>query len=588
MKKLLMIIGLLFVVSCSNDDDSTPPIINPPVVVGEDPDTASKVSVDRFSAEAGTLMVRDDSNGLPAANTAINFDSGAPFITQGLGPNGEVVEYYNFDVQTTTPAPIYAFFNADDSPVAGQLNVIDVIPGDTGYNDFWQVHRVIVPDDYVANTAVSLEDIESEGFTIEATDILVNCPVVPEGSTASKRMTGDVGLVRGWYKGEIAYYFSFNEKSLSVTADAVPLSPIYVTFNENPPTGGPATGFVTETGSIQTHNVIATLPADGSYSPLWSVNVYDNADFDSVSDLTSAIGANILGEGVATVNCPVVSITEPMDVTTASKASIDRFSAEAGTLMVRDGSNGLPEANAPINFDSGAPFITVGLSAAGSVTEYYNFDVQSTTPAPIYVLQRPDGSPVQNQLNIIDVIPGDEGYNDFWQVHIVTVPENYIYNTVTSLDEIIAAGFSMEATTTLVNCPVVPEGSTASKRMGGGNAGLVTGWYKNQSVSYFAFTESALSTTGADEVPLSPIYVTFNENPPTGGPATGFVTEMGTDQTHNVLATLPADAAYSPLWSVNVYDNADFDSVSDLSSAMGANILAEGVATVNCPVVYTE
>ena len=27
-----------------------------------------------------------------------------------------------------------------------------VIPGDPGYNDFWLVHKVIVPEDYVANT----------------------------------------------------------------------------------------------------------------------------------------------------------------------------------------------------------------------------------------------------------------------------------------------------------------------------------------------------------------------------------------------------------------------------------------------------
>lgn len=43
-------------------------------------------------------------------------------------------------------------------------------------------------------------------------------------------------------------------------------------------------------------------------------------------------------------------------------------------------------------------------------------------------------------------------------------------------------------------------------------------------------------------VPRSPIYVTFNANPGEegGGPSSGFVTEEGTDQTHNVLAATPA------------------------------------------------
>lgn len=300
MKNLLILLGLLIMVGCGKDDDKTE--------TGTNPDTAQIVSIDRFTAEAGTLMVRDASNGLPAANAAINFDSGEPFITQGLAPDGTNVEYYNFDVQSTAPAPIYAFFNADNSAVSGQLNIIEVIPGDVGYNDFWQVFKVIVPDDYVANTATSLADIQANSYTIESTDILVNCPVVPEGSTATKRMTGESGLSRGWYKGQIALYFTFNEKSLMTSGGQVPLSPIYVTFNENPPTGGPATGFMSEDGSTQTHNVLATLPNDTDYSPLWSVNVYDNADFANVSDLTTASNANILARGVANVNCPVVSV----------------------------------------------------------------------------------------------------------------------------------------------------------------------------------------------------------------------------------------------------------------------------------------
>jgi len=62
---------------------------------------------------------------------------------------------------------------------------------------------------------------------------------------------------------------------------------------------------MTEEDSNRTHNVPATLP-DDDYSPLWAVNVYDNADFDSVPDLASATDANILNPDGPTVNCPVV------------------------------------------------------------------------------------------------------------------------------------------------------------------------------------------------------------------------------------------------------------------------------------------
>ncbi|ELZ77369.1 hypothetical protein C455_13570 [Haloferax larsenii JCM 13917] len=278
--------------------------------------------------------------------------------------------------------------------------------------------------------------------------------------------------------------------------------------------------------------------------------------------------------------------TDPMS---APRATIDRFSEAAGTLMVRTDENGLPGPDEAIDFDQ-MPFITQGLGPDGSVVRYYNFDVQTTTPAPIYVLFREgEDTPVSGQLNVIDVIPGDEGYNDFWQVHKVTVPESYEANTVTSLADIGDAGYETEATETLVNCPVVPDGSTASMRYDDGDAGLVEGWYKGEVVSYFQFTEAPLSVNDGS-VPLSPIYVAFNVNPGEdgGGPASGFMTEEGSDQTHNVVATVPGDQTYSPLWFVNIYDNAEFGSVSDLNSATDAEQLASGAATVNCPIVSVE
>jgi hypothetical protein len=280
-------------------------------VAALDPDDAESPVVDRFSSAAGMLQVRDGSNGLPAAGEPIDFDE-PPFITRGLGPMGQSVRYYNFDVQPTEPAPIYALFREGaEAPVAGQLNVVDVIPGDAGYNDFWQVMRVTVPDDYTANTITSVEQIRDRGLAIEATEQLVNCPIVPEGSTAPLRLTReDNGLVRGWYRGQVVHYFSFSEQALS--GSAVPVAPIYVTFNVDPALdgGGPASGFRTEDGSEQTHNVLAALPGNEGYSPLWSVTPYDNDDFPAVMDLETARAANILAEGVATVNCPVVDIED--------------------------------------------------------------------------------------------------------------------------------------------------------------------------------------------------------------------------------------------------------------------------------------
>ncbi len=279
-----------------------------------------------------------------------------------------------------------------------------------------------------------------------------------------------------------------------------------------------------------------------------------------------------------------------VDPDTAMKASIDRFSMDAGTLFVRDGSNGLPGPNEPINFDQG-PFITQGLSPNGEFISYYNFDVMPTEPAPIYVLFR-DGepNPVPDQLNVVGVIPGDPGYNDFWRVNFVTVPPNYVANTITKVSEILGGSYSIEELDVIVNCPIVPDSSTAMLRYNTSeDPGLTRGWYDTKVVFYFNFSEKALMVDGSGMVPLSPIYVCFNINPgePGGGPPSGFKTDS-TGRTHNVTATLPEDTDYSPLWSVNIYDNGDFNIVYDLSSAQMANILAMGAANVNCPVVLNE
>ncbi|WP_257297924.1 hypothetical protein [Haloarchaeobius sp. FL176] len=281
-------------------------------------------------------------------------------------------------------------------------------------------------------------------------------------------------------------------------------------------------------------------------------------------------------------------MAEPTDPDSAPVAAVDRFSESAGTLHVRSDGNDLPGPDEPIDFDQ-APFITRGLAPDGEPVEYYNFDVQATAPAPIYVLfHEGEDTPVEGQPNVVGVVPGDDGYNDFWQVHRVTVPEDYTANTITSAAGLMDSGYDVEATDMLVNCPIVPEGSTATKRAGDGDTGLVQGWYDGQVVHYFTFGEASLTVTDGS-VPLSPIFVAFNTNPGMdgGGPASGFMTEMGSSQTHNVVATLPGDDGYSPLWQVAVYDNADFESVSDLESASDANILNNNAATVNCPIVST-
>jgi len=301
-RSLVTLLAVTGLAACGDDDGMRPEM---PI----DPSTAPRATIDRFSDSFATLYRRSGNASLPAAGAAIDFDQ-APFITQGLGPDGEVVRYYNFDVMSTTPAPIWVLFREGSAtPVAGQLNIVDAIPGDPGYSDFWHVHKVTVPQDYVANTATRFQHILDAGYPIEMTETIVNCPVVPEGSVA-REGPGAAGLTQGWYKDQAVFYFDFNEAPLSRTAaGAVPTSDIYVTFNVNPDQdgGGPASGFMTQGSSVQTHNVVETIPGQSSYSPLWDVMPYDNASFAQVMDLESARAAPSFGLA-ATVNCPIVFV----------------------------------------------------------------------------------------------------------------------------------------------------------------------------------------------------------------------------------------------------------------------------------------
>ena len=192
------------------------------------------------------------------------------------------------------------------TPIAGQNNIIPTVPGDAGYNDFWVVNKVTVPDSYVPNSLTSEAEILASGYTITKTNMIVNCPVVPFGSTASKKYgsTDAQSLTLGWYNGKAVAYFSFEEAAVSTINGLVPTSPIYVMFNDN--AQGPASGFKVETGTMQTHNVLATTPTSSGYSPLWMVHVVDNSVFASVTNLTSAQSATILNANAALVNCPTV------------------------------------------------------------------------------------------------------------------------------------------------------------------------------------------------------------------------------------------------------------------------------------------
>lgn len=240
--------------------------------------------------------------------------------------------------------------------------------------------------------------------------------------------------------------------------------------------------------------------------------------------------------------------------------------------MIRDKRPGLPKPGEPIDFDR-PPFITLGLGPSGEPVRYYNFDVQSPVPATLYRFRRA-GQPLAGQLDVVDLIPGDPGYSDFWRIAWVDVPASFVPGSITNAGQI--GGLPVVASHSAINCPIVPRGSTAREAHGVAPAVTTELWYRNARVTCLRF--GAELQLAEDRVPTSPIYVTFASE------AAGFQTEGATPQTHNVVMSLPGDLDYSPLWQVHIYDRAAFDKVRDANTALAAPLVKQG-PLVNCPIV---
>ncbi|HEY0249890.1 MAG TPA: hypothetical protein VGC41_00100, partial [Kofleriaceae bacterium] len=129
---------------------------------------------------------------------------------------------------------------------------------------------------------------------------IIDCPIVPHGSTASE---GDgvppAVATELWYRGEKIDCLRFGDPLGAISGSKVPTSPIYVTFAHEQ--------FKTVDGTVQTHNVVFSIPGDTDYSPLWDVHIYDERAFAQVHDAATALRARVVKPGPL-VNCPIVTV----------------------------------------------------------------------------------------------------------------------------------------------------------------------------------------------------------------------------------------------------------------------------------------
>ena len=253
------------------------------------PDYVAIVPVDRFSDGTAVFYRRTDNPNLPDADEPIDFDR--LFLHQGLGPNQEQIEFYNFDVRSKTPANIYFIVDRRGDRIGGQLPIFEEIPGDDGYNDLRRVVEVrVIDSSFRPNSLTSLANIQAADVETTLTQQIMNCVIVPDGSTARLRFdpTDATGLHDGWYRDRVVRYLLFENPESRATAEFggqdISAPVMYAFFdNDRDPTGGFATD---ETGS--THNVVTRLPEQEGYSPLWALRVFKLSVFDRVMSVGSA------------------------------------------------------------------------------------------------------------------------------------------------------------------------------------------------------------------------------------------------------------------------------------------------------------
>lgn len=213
-------------------------------------------------ASAGSYAVGGDASGY---EPELGGGAGAQLpLTRGWH-EGREVRYH--DLGTHSPlvggrvgtAPIWLPIRGVDAdggmiPVEGQHTILDVIPGEPGYSDLWDVVFVLVPDGYEANELTSLAEIEASGYPTMTPGMLVNCPIVPAGTT----LEGGPALSQGWHGGDAVFYPDFGP-----TSDAAPA--LYRFLRGYDEAGAPL--LVSGQGAV-----LSAAPGDAAYSGFWRVH----------------------------------------------------------------------------------------------------------------------------------------------------------------------------------------------------------------------------------------------------------------------------------------------------------------------------
>jgi hypothetical protein len=244
----------------------------------------------------------------------------ADLLSEKTGFDVPVVESLA-DVPKEALANLYLFMNGVEgpNPFGFQMNVIDSVPGDAGYSPLW-LHTFVEwkkgaePRELTSEREIL--DAEAAGeVALEASDLVINCPVLPTGET-------NFPIVTGFVDGQLVDYTLQEISDPEVTelmtekTGGYPLETVeslsrvpqvanlYLFMNGI--RGPNPFGFQM--------NVIDTIPGESGYSPLWLHTFVKWNKGVEPRELTSedeVLAAQEAGEVTLetsdlVINCPVI------------------------------------------------------------------------------------------------------------------------------------------------------------------------------------------------------------------------------------------------------------------------------------------
>ncbi|MSR84689.1 MAG: hypothetical protein EXS58_17530 [Candidatus Latescibacteria bacterium] len=273
--------------------------------------------IDRFSDAAGLFYRRSENAKLPGPDKPIDFDSSI-CLQRGFGPNSEIIWFYNFDAKGTVPAPVYVLVDRIGQPLPGQLPIFDLLPGDPGYSDLWQIYKVrILERDYPPNSLSSFQVLKDGAYEITATNEVMHCVLAPAGSKASQRFDSSTpsAAQQGWYRDQIVDYLLFENPNSTAQVDfgaGKVNAPEMFAFFENDL--DPSDGFALDPLATGTHNVATRLPGQEGYAPLWVLTIFKLDFFDQVKSVANALDQSrdetslLTLPGLLYVDAPIVKV----------------------------------------------------------------------------------------------------------------------------------------------------------------------------------------------------------------------------------------------------------------------------------------